>query len=342
MWFTPNDILNKQRLFNFVTGPKGDGKTTGCRNYALDQWKKDNTFEFAVIRRYKREMQDTYKKYFDNINDKFNYGIDVKYKSRSAGITVNTGDHDEFKPICHFFALSTDAGIQGVNLPNLRFMIFEEFLLDPTKNKRYLRNEPEEFARLYDTLARPSDPARPRVPVIFIGNSFASSNPYYDFFKISLNSKGEFKNKNIYALHIQDTEFSEQAKNTEFGQIMANTNYGQHAFDNKFLLDNFEFVRKDFPKARLLFNFTYYEKTFGVWIDAQAGAMFVSSKYDPRCMCNYSFTNADQKANYLSARFFTKAFHGQLTKYCYNMGCLYFESLSIKNMWFEIARICNL
>lgn len=35
-WFDPTDILNKQRLFNFVTGPKGDGKTTGCRNYGLN------------------------------------------------------------------------------------------------------------------------------------------------------------------------------------------------------------------------------------------------------------------------------------------------------------------
>lgn len=345
MWFTPNDVINKQRLFNFVTGPKGDGKTTGCRNYGIDLFCKDpdKQAEFCVIRRYKTETQATYKKYFDDINTKFNYGLDIKYRGRSAGIMIESETGEEvFKPICHFFSLSTDAGIQGINLPNLRFMIFEEIFLDPRKGKRYLKNEPEEFARLYDTLARPSDPARKRVPVIFIGNSFASSNPYYDFFHISLNANGEFKSKNIYALHIQDKEFSEHANNTEFGRIMANTAYGKHAFDNDFLLDNFDFVDKDFKKSHLLYNFIYNGKTYGVWINAKASTLFVSSKYDPSCIRSYSFTTDDLKPNFLTAKMFTRNKQGELTKFAYNTGCLYFESLQIKNVWFDIARLCNL
>lgn len=342
MWFTPNDTLNKQRLFNFVTGPKGDGKTTGCRNYGLDLFLKDHVAEFAVIRRYKTETQATYKKYFDDIQTKFGYNLDIKYRGRSAGIMVQDGDDAEiFKPICHFFSLSTDAGIQGVNLPNLRFMIFEEIFLDPRKGKRYLKDEPSEFARLYDTLARPSDPARKRVPVIFIGNSFASSNPYFDFFHIQLNTHGEYKSKNIYALHIRDKEFSAHANSTAFGQIMANTAYGKHAFDNDFMLDNFDFVKKDFKKGHLLYNFIYDGKTYGVWADFKNSALFVSYSYDPSCIRNYSFTTEDHKPNLLTGKLFIKNMQGQLTKFAYNTGCLFFESLQIKNMWFDIARLCN-
>lgn len=336
-WFDPTDILNKQRLFNFVTGPKGDGKTTGCRNYGLNLFLKDNTSEFCVIRRTKTETQKAYKKYFDDINTKFNYNLDIKYRSNMAGIETDDG----FKPICHFFSLSTDAGIQGVNLPNLRYMIFEEIFLDPRKGKRYLKNEPEEFARLYDTLARPSDPNRKRVPVIFIGNSFASSNPYYNFFHVQLNSKGEFKNKNIYALHINDEEFTAHAKSTEFGQIMANSAYAKHAFENDFLLDNFDFVVKDFPKGDLIYTFVYDGKTYGVWVNFKSGGLFVSTKYNPNCPCSYTFTTENMKPNLLTGKMFCRGYHGKLTKFAYNTGCLFYESLAIKDMFYDIARICN-
>lgn len=346
MWFTPNDTLSKQRLFNFVTGPKGDGKTTGCRNYALNQWKKAQAdgreFEFAVIRRYKSETQATYKKYFDDINTKFGFDIDMKYRGRTAGVVIDSEEGEIFKPICHFFSLSTDAGIQGVNLPNLQLIIFEEIFLNPRQGKRYLKNEPEQFARMYDTLARPSDPARKRTPVLFIGNSFASSNPYYDFFHVSLNANGEFKSKNIYALHINDKEFSDHAKNTEFGQIMADTAYGKHAFDNDFLLDNFDFVDKNHNKGRLLYNFIYEGKTYGVWANFKNGTMFVSSSYDPSCIRCYAFTTDNMHPNLLTAKMFVNGYQGKLTKFAYNTGCLYFESLSIKNMWFDISRLCNL
>ena len=342
MWFTPNDILNKQRLFNFVTGPKGDGKTTGCRNYALKQFKKDGISEFAVVRRYKTETASTYKKYFDDINSKFNFDLDIKYRGRSAGVMIDGEDGETFKPICHFFSLSTDAGIQGVNLPNLRLIIFEEIFLDPRKGKRYLKDEPSEFARLYDTLARPSDPARPRTPVLFIGNSFASSNPYYDFYHISLNKNGEYKGKNIYALHINDKEFAEHAKSTEFGQIMAGTAYGNHAFDNDFLLDNYDMVDKKHDKGHLIYNFIYEGKTYGMWCNFKNSSLFVSNSYDPSCIRCYSFTTDTMKPNLLTAKMFVKCYQGQLTKYAYNTGCLYFETLSLKNMWYDIARICNL
>lgn len=332
MWFSPNQMLTKQRLFNFVIGYKGNGKTTGCRNYCLDQWLKNPNNEFGVIRRYKEETKRVKNTFFADCQNKFGYDIAFKLKGN-----VMFGNE---KPLCTFFTLSTDARMQGINCPNIKTLIFDEFLLDP-HTIRYLPNEPEQFARLYDTIARPSDKARKKVQVIFLANAFSAANPYFNYFHISFNPKGEFLNKSIYALKCVDPEYEEQAESTDFGILMANTEYSSHAYKNEFLLDNSNFIDKNKKKGTLIYIFIWQGKTYGCWVNWQEGYLFISSKYDPSCKNCYCFTTKEMQPNCFMASSFKGCFHGKITKQCYNTGNIFFESLAIKNMFFDIARICN-
>lgn len=332
MWFTPNEIITKQRLFNFVIGPRGNGKTTGMKLYALDKHLKDPTFQVAWVRRYDTERKAVKQKFFDGL-DAFGYA------AHSFKLKGNTGYVDGMEFV-RFFALSKDARIKGANEPNIKLIVFDEFLLN-TKSAHYLPDEVNEFLALYDSIARPSDPARKPVPAFLIANSMSIANPYFNFFGIAFKN-GKYQNKQIYAEIIHDQEFERQAHSTEFAKMIEGSAYAEHAFDNEFLLDNENFIRPDFQKDQLLYTFIYQTKQYGCWINWKEGTLFISTKTDPFMKSCYYFTREDRTPNYLSCKMFRDTYHGRITKTCYNSGALFFENQAIKSMWYNIARLANL
>ena len=331
MWFTPHEILTKQRLFNFIIGPRGNGKTTGLKNYCLTQHFKNQDFQVGWIRRYDTETKETKKHFFDGIEN-FGFECEGKIKGRTGFI--------DNVPFVHFFTLSKDARIKGANYPNIQLIVFDEFLLN-TKNSRYLNDEVNEFLSLYDSVARPSDPNRKRVPVVFIANSMSISNPYFNYFKIIFNN-GKYQTKEIYAEILNTPEFTEYAKSTSFAKIIQGSTYAEHSFENEFLLDNNSFINPEFKKDQYLYTFVYKGKNYGVWVNWKEGTLFISNKYDPFCKNCFYFSKEDRTPNYLSCKLFKDTYHGKITKQCYNTGSLYFENQQIKTLWYDIARLANL
>ena len=122
---------------------------------------------------------------------------------------------------------------------------------------------------------------------------------------------------------------------------MKSTEYASHAFKNEFLLDNSNFIDKNKKKGTLIYIFMWQGKTYGCWVNWQEGYLFISSKYDPSCKNCYCFTSKEMRPNCFMVSSFKGCFHGRMTKHCYNTGNIFFESLAIKNMFFDIARICN-
>lgn len=338
MWFSPNQAMTKQRLLNFFVGPRGDGKTTGARNYAIEQWEKamdkGEPYEIGYIRRYKGERAESRKKLFADVY-KFNYPYHFSV-SKDNNVTING------EQFCHFFALSTDFRIKGAAWDNIRLLIFDEFLVD-TKKARYLPDEVNSFLALYDTVARPSDPARKPVPVIFLANSFSINNPYFNYFNVRFASgKNVFMGKDIYAEIIRDHEFTEHAKSTRWGELIKNTEYGKHAIENDFILDDSAFIYPKYEKGQFLFTLYINGNSYGCWANWKEGVLYISPKYDQNSVYNYVFTREDLKPNYLTAKRFKETFHGKLVKECYNNACVYFETLKAKQDFLDVARLANL
>lgn len=337
MFFDPKPRMTKQRLFNFFVGSRGDGKTTGSRNYGIDEYIKakdrGERYEIAYVRRYKEERKISASKLFADIG-KFNYGMTFKTKGLDTFI-----DDDHF---CHCYALSVDSRIKGAASPDLRLIIFDEFLVDPKKS-RYLPDEVNTFLGLYDTLARPTDPTRKPVTVLFLANSFSVNNPYFNFFHINFpKGKNTFMTKEIYAEIIQNHEFEDHARNTRFGQLIAGTDYARHSIGNEFVLDDNSFIYPHFDKGQFLFTVKLKGIVYGCWVNWRNGTLYISTKYDPSCQCNYVFTRDDYSPNLLTAKRFKETFHGKLTRDCYNAGAVYYESLKVKSAFMEIARLANL
>lgn len=338
MWFSPRNAMTKQRLFNFFVGPRGDGKTTGTRNYAIEQFRKftarGEPYEVGYIRRYKTERKESAPKLFADVA-KFEFD-DLEFKTNGFDTKING------KQFCHCFALSTDFRTKGAGWENIRLLIFDEFLIDPNKS-RYLTDEVNSFLALYDTVARPTDPARVPVPVIFLANSFSINNPYFTFFHIRFpQNKNVFMSKEIYAEIIRDEEFTEHAKQTRFASLIAGSTYEEHSIDNEFFLDGNEFIYPKFDKGNLIYNIIFNGKTYGAWVNFKEGTLYISRQYNPDCQYNYAFSRSDLSPNYLTAKRFKDCFHGKLTRDCFNSGAVYYDSIQTKFDFYEIARLANL
>ena len=331
-WYYPRSTLLKNRLFNFEIGARGNGKTTGAIRYIIDEWQKDNTFECVWLRRYKSERKNIINGFFNTvINNNFYPDLDFKTKGNVGLINDKT--------VIHFLALSVDGRIKGLTSPNVRLIVFDEFLVD--SRSRYLPGEVNAFLGLYDTIARPNDPNRQRTPVLFLANAMTETNPYFLFFNIRFNEKKEFKTKGIYARLIPDNGFSEYASNTEFGKLLSNTEYGEHSINNQFLLDNYSFIESKSVKSQIFANLVYDDQYIGCWADWNTGKVYLSYKHNKQLHTSYSVTN-NNLPNVLTVKFMKNTRPLQILKEAYNRGCLYYENLKIKNLWYKYLKILNL
>lgn len=338
MWFSPRTAMTKQRLFNWFVGPRGDGKTTGSRNYAIEMWEKyaekDEPYQIGIIRRRKNEMLETERTFFDTCP---RFGFNYQFKKADGHWWTINGD-----PAFKFFALSTDARIKGAGYDNIKLLIFDEFMVDPTKD-RYLPDEVNTFLKLYDTIARPSDPTRGRVPVIFLGNAESINNPYFDFFHITFPmGKNIFMSKTLYAELIQDEEFTSAASSTEFAETIKNTAYAAHSIQNQFIRDNYTFVDPKRDKGEFLFTIFINGRKYGVWVNWKEGTLYICSAYNPNSTFNYIFTREDMQPNVLTSKRFKTTFHGKLVKDCYNGAAIWFDNIKTKQDFMDIARLANL
>ena len=167
IWFYPDEILSKHRLFNFAVGPRGNGKTTGALDYCVRQKEKNPNFEAVFLRRYDSERRKVRNGLFNTI-----FKLE-KDRGHKIALKQNTYYFDE-QPFIHVSALSVDGRTKGITSPNIQLIIFDEFLIDRKISRtNYMAEETEYFLDYYNTIARPTDPNRKRCPVLFLANTLS-------------------------------------------------------------------------------------------------------------------------------------------------------------------------
>lgn len=332
-YWQPQTTLTKNRLFNFIVGQRSIGKTTGCLLYARKKFEHED-FEIVFMRRYKTELKVVQKNILANVkriaypNDEYRIKGNTLYL-----VERENGKVKRERPFIHFIALSVSGSVRGEVLDKVRLIIFDEFLVRNSVTSRYLPNEVEgAFFDVYDTIARPSDPSRHRVPVFFLANAFSLDNPYFQYFKITLSqNKTEWKSKDAYAVLYTDLDFANYAKSTEFGRLTAGSDYSEHATGNSFYMDDYKNVEPKHQKGQIFYNLLSGKKVFTVYLNTQLGTIFVTDKAVRGVMSTYSVSSDDYGANVYILNCFKKMYHGKITRMIFEAGNVYFNSLSTKN-----------
>jgi len=232
--------------------------------------------------------------------------------------------------------LSTANILKSASFPKVKTLIFDEFLID-NGTYHYLRNEVIQFLDVIETIARLRD-----VRVILLGNAITISNPYFDFFKLSLPYNSEFKtfkNGTIVVNYIKNEAYREKKKSTRFGQLIDGTEYGEYAIDNAFLRDNDSFIAKRDKDARVYSTIVLKGEKYGIWRNWKTGFVYISKDFEPSNPCVFAFDINDHTENTIYTKARNSTWFSPVLN-AYKMGCLFFESQKIKNDFTSIIGRC--
>ena len=324
IFFDYSKILSYNATLNFIIGERGCGKSYAFKKFIVKHFLKKNK-RFVYIRRYKTELKvalfkNSSPSFFNQIADDPDF-TNVKLTNKKDSFYIND------KLAGYAVPLSTGLLFKSSTFENVDTIIFDEFLINKG-NYHYLQSEVTDFLDAVESIAR-LNPCR----CFLIGNAISITNPYFDYFNLSLpyfNDIKLFKNNQILVNYIKNPKYREVKKNTNFGKLVEDTPYASYAIDNKFLLDNKAFVRKKSKNAKFLYNLCVNHHIYGVWVDYDAKGMFISNKFDPSFKSYLTLNPDDHSEKTLLVRARSSPYFKSIIEN-YKNGFLFFDSQSIKN-----------
>ena len=339
--------LTHNVLFNVIVGNRGGGKSYGAKKQAIDNFIKKKE-QFGYIRRYKEDLKKPMEQFFTDIIWEY-----PEYEFRVHGekfyIRIKPeNEKEKWKEsdvAGYGFTLSTANNKKSISYPDITMLIFDEFLIEKG-NQRYLTDEVNKLLNLYETVARPGT-GHPRVRLFMLANAISVTNPYFLAWGLKMPNQADKNGKYIWkhptkpilVEDVRNQKFIDIKKNTEFGQLIEGTTYAEYSIENKFLLDDDTFLEKKTGKARYYFTICYKGKEFGVWVDGSEGKLWVSEDVDPTSVFVYALTMKDHKPNtmFLKSRRSNTRFGIFIEQF--KASNVYFESMNIKNLCYEILQM---
>ena len=262
-WYNPSQLLSYNRIFNFLVGNRGHGKTFGFKEWCIRDFLK-NGMQFVWVRRYIPEIK-LMTSFFDDIAFKFP-GHEFAVRGTKAYI--------DKKQCGTFIALSIQAKYKSVPFPKVNKIIFDEFIIK-SNSTHYIQSEVTEFLELFSTVARLRDDVR----AVFIANNISVANPYFIYFNVYPKEGQRFtKTENICIENDESQDYIESVYNTRFGKLIKGTAYGNYAVENKFLLDNYEFVEPMPPNSQYQCTLAFRGRYFAIYFNFAYQMVYVKEK----------------------------------------------------------------
>ena len=320
MYYDPNKTMSRQRLFNFVIGARGCGKTYGAKRMAIRSFLRTGK-QFVYIRRYETELPSAeMRNFFDDIQNEF---PGVEFLSGRGLFRINNDVAG------WYIALSKAVMLKSVPFPNVGLIIFDEFIIEVGMH-RYLPNEVRTFLECYSTISRDRD-----VPVLFLSNAITISNPYFLYFNLKF-EKGQTVKllKHISLELIQSEEYSEHVKQTRFGELISGTSYGSYNIENQFLLDDEEFVEKLPPGCMYQCTVILNGRKYGYYMGK--GTNYISDNVDNNSEYVFTLNIEDHTAETFLVQSYNPYIKSIVAMYC--NGTLRFTSVEVKNAVTEVLR----
>lgn len=183
-YYSLRNINKKNAVYNMIIGERSNGKTYATLKYGLEQFFKDRS-QIAVVRRWKEDIRAS--RVTTLFNGHIENGeIEKLSNGEYAGVTFYNGafyvcnyDEETGRPIYnendrlgYAFALSDMEHNKSLSYPNIRTIIFDEFL---TKHL-YLNDEFVLFMNTISTIVR----KRTDVKIYMLGNTVSKYSPYFE------------------------------------------------------------------------------------------------------------------------------------------------------------------
>ena len=318
---------------------RGGGKTYGSLKWCIEQHKryaaKGKKWQFIYVRRMKTELEKLTimrgGRLFNAVQKEFKDDI---LKAESNILTCNGEICGYAQPLSTASILKSDA------FPDVKAIIYDEFIIDNSGTYHYLKDEVTKFLDLYETVARGRD-----VICLFLSNAVSITNPYFDFFHLDKPYNGDIqrfgKSKEILVQNFISKDLSQAKKETRFGAIINGTEYSEYAYDNEWLLDNTDFIEQKTQRSVYFMTLIYKDTHIGIWFDQKQWLYYVSADVDLQNNHIYSTTTDDHKPNILLFKNAKKLNGIKSLIEAYQAGCVRYESIKLKNWFRDIMRMAG-
>lgn len=320
MWYDVNETLSHNKLFNFVVGPRGTGKTYSAKCKAISRFIKKGE-QFIYIRRFDSELKfSQISTFFADVSERFDETLEVK-----RGGTFACDD----EIMGWYIPLSRAAQFKSVAFPKVSLIIFDEFIIDRGL-VRYLPNEVETFLEMYSTIARLRD-----VTVLFLSNAITYVNPYFLYFDLKVPHEAKFyKKEDILVHYVHDSEFTGVAENTRFGKLISDKSYGKYAIKNEFLRDSAAYI-STMPEGAICRAVFRVENVDIGFYESKGGTYYFSQKYDKTAPIKVTLDSADSSEDYVTKgnSEASAAVRTALWAFCEHRLC--FTDITSKNLMFR-------
>ncbi|MBR5795281.1 MAG: phage DNA encapsidation protein [Erysipelotrichaceae bacterium] len=331
-YYNFDKLFSYNALLNFVITERGLGKTFGVKVAMLQKFIK-NGDQFIYVRRYKTELDSALVTFWSDIqNNGYFDDLDLKVK-KSKMLTKFTCDDE----VCGFAVpLSTANILKSTAFPKVKYIVFDEFLIDDSGVYKYLKNEVQLMLDLIETTFRLRDGQ-----VIFLGNALSITNPYFAYFDLELPYNSEFKSfkdGQIIVNYARNEEYRKVKKASRFGRLIEGTSYGRYAIDNQMLKDNHNFIEKRPPDSRFFGLVIINGMNVGIWF-SRNGHLYMSEKFEPNTINKFACDYDDHTEDTMFVNARENYYLNACLKY-YKQGLLRFENQKVKNVCIKLLNKC--
>lgn len=324
-YFNINKILPYQRNFNLINGKRSIGKTYTTQKFVLDKCiNKDVEFIYIV------RTQDEKKKRV------FELGFEKVLINEFKGFEISTSIEDmyiingeEKRQLGYCIALSEAVKIKKRSFPKVKYIIFDEYMLELKQSTQYVNgwNEPDLLLSIYHTVDREED----RVVCFLLGNNTSFYNPYHlhKAFKVKEINVGEiWYSENVLFYWAESSEELEQEKSkSKFLKMLNGTEYGRYAKDGEYIGDNKNFVSSVEKNVKYMMTIEYNGEKYSVLKGKEV--LYITQRINKGCDIQIALTKSDHSENTI----LTKSKNNSLLKWIgeqFKLGNIRYDSIETK------------
>lgn len=287
-YYSPKLLFSHNSIMNVVLSNRGGGKTYSGKEFMVENLKK-NGKQSVYIRRTVEELKKAKKTFFNAIKN--------KYPDDDFKIEGNVGYMND-KILVYFIALSTSITDKSTELPDVTFIMFDEYIIPMKSYCRYIPDEAFMLLELIFTIGRDRNDYK----VYICGNSISYVNPLFTYFNIEPVSNKQFQKfkNNMICLELYTNKtYQDEIMRTNFGKLIEGTDYCDYAVYNDVYEDTDDFIcGRDSKEYRFISSFKTNGYEIGVWLDVTKNIFFCDNKIDPSSKNKYTLRNTESEKGY--------------------------------------------
>lgn len=328
MYWNIKKILPYQRHFNFINSIRNVGKSYTTCGFFIERYLKFGE-QFMLVVRTQNEKQD---------NALYDWVAKVMLREypdirficdKNKMYWVKDKKKEYWETMGHCVALSETIKIKKKAFPLVKWMVMEEYMLEPKYSDLYVKGwkEPDLLLNLYHTVDREED----RVVCFLLGNNTAFYNPYHlhkAFMIPPVEPGGIWTGKNVlFQFATPSEELVKKKNDCMFLSMIDGTEYAEYAKEGNYVGDNTSFVEEKSNRAIYVFSFKCDSGVFGVWSDYNTAFAYISYKQNATNGYCLSIGKLEDEGDMIGTR------HNSLFKWLgdkYKRGLVKYESMEIK------------